>query len=890
MKKITALTSALVLVAGLALLAGCGGGGSSPIVSANSNMRINIDLPRQAETGTSSMSAMIYVLSYDAQGVSTTLADTSTTLTYDETAGRYRGSFFMQQIPPGANYICKMDVSYIYTSTERKANTGTADYYIGAIVDLVQDAMTTDISITATSTVKAQAVLYYAVTNGVALSDTGTITSSAKEAISDAVDSMIAAGDINTFSYIYYYYTGGDPFDPNTWTTARRQQYDEIIQEAGYDDNAAPYSIGVYPPNGTTAYTYDSPYFKIYYSEPMDSNVDLNNSTTLSESELSFTFIDQVSGTATVTIDSSNADSYGLFTWTTTTLTNDTLVFTLYSNTTLEEDSLSTLQPAATYMLTISEPANVKDTSGNLVDTSLSQLSQSVFSTQAAPDTTKPTVSSLVPDSATGYAYSGAQFKFVFSESMDSSVDYNLSTNLADSRFSLVLQDAQTSSLISIGAADATSYGAFTWETTTSSDDTLVFTLSQELERNRQYNITSFVAPSNAIDLAGNYVDLAYPPSPTYFVTTYTNAGRLFGGVYEDAAQSVLQTTSGGYVTAGYTASGGAGGYDFWVIETDSSGTQSWAQTYGGTGNEYGYAIEEVSTGGYIVTGKTSTYGAGGDDVWAVKINNSGSQTWAQTYGGTGNSVGRAVGEAALGGYVIAGSTDSYGAGGINMWLVKLVSTGNQEWAQTYGGSGDDEAFAVEEITGGGYVLAGYTKSSGAGLEDVYVVKTDSEGTQSWEQIFGGSGTDIAYSFEETSDSGYIVAGKTNSSGAGGYDFLVMKLDDSGSQTWEETYGGSGDDVAMEVVQMSDGSYIVAGYTTSYGAGGKDVWVIKLDAYGSQVWATYAGGSGDDEATSIDETSDGGCIVAGYTTSYGSGLGDLWMIKLDSSGNIEWYE
>jgi hypothetical protein len=182
--------------------------------------------------------------------------------------------------------------------------------------------------------------------------------------------------------------------------------------------------------------------------------------------------------------------------------------------------------------------------------------------------------------------------------------------------------------------------------------------------------------------------------------------------------------------------------------------------------------------------------------------------------------------------------------------------------------------------------LAGLTASFGAGSADIFLIKTYANGNIIWAKTYGGTNSDEAYSVHQTSDGGYIVAGATYSFGAGNYDIFLMKTDANGNVIWAKTYGGTSTDYAYSVQQTSDGGYIVAGYTASFGAGSGDIFLIKTDANGNVQWAKTYGGIGWDLAYSVQQTSDGGYIVAGLTISFGAGNYDIFLIKTDANGNI----
>jgi hypothetical protein len=384
--------------------------------------------------------------------------------------------------------------------------------------------------------------------------------------------------------------------------------------------------------------------------------------------------------------------------------------------------------------------------------------------------------------------------------------------------------------------------------------------------------------------------------------TEYAHAvafAKTYGGTNDDRASSVQQTSDGGYIIAGTTRSFGAGNEDIILIKTDAYGNVQWAKTYGGTDifeSWHASSVQQTFDGGYIVTGHTYSFGAGLRDVFLVKTDASGNIQWAKTYGGTDifeSWHASSVQQTFDGGYIVTGYTSS--AGGdifliktdVKIFLIKTDANGNVQWAKTYGGTDDDMVFSVQQTSDGGYILAGYTYPSSAGGLDIILIKTDANGNIIWAKTYGGTGIDIAYSVQQTSDGGYILAGFTDSFGAGG-DIILIKTDANGNVQWAKTYGGTDDDMVFSVQQTSDGGYILAGGTSSFGAGG-DIFLIKTDANGNVQWAKTYGGTNSDYASSVQQTSDGGYIVAGYTSSFGAGWGDIILIKTDANGNIGSY-
>ena len=361
-----------------------------------------------------------------------------------------------------------------------------------------------------------------------------------------------------------------------------------------------------------------------------------------------------------------------------------------------------------------------------------------------------------------------------------------------------------------------------------------------------------------------------------------TEWSRTYGGPEPDWGYSMVQMNDGGYAIAGMTESFGAGGQDFWLVRTDTAGNLLWNKTYGGIGDDWGYSVVQTTDGGYALAGSTWSFGEGATDCWLVKTDASGDMQWSKTYGGGNKDYGHFVVQTGDGGYAIAGNTGSFGAGAYDFWLVKTDSAGNMQWNETYGGEDYEESFSMIQTDDGGYALVGYTRSFGAGNEDFWLVKTDSAGNMQWNETYGGGNKDYAYSLTQTGDGGYTIAGHTRSFGAGDYDFWLVKTDGSGNMTWSQTYGGIDSDSVHSLIQTSDGGYAITGQTQSLGAGSSDLWLVKTDSAGNMQWNETYGGEDLDSGYSVVQTGDGGYAIAGCTVSYGAGDRDFWLIKLAS--------
>jgi uncharacterized delta-60 repeat protein len=394
--------------------------------------------------------------------------------------------------------------------------------------------------------------------------------------------------------------------------------------------------------------------------------------------------------------------------------------------------------------------------------------------------------------------------------------------------------------------------------------------------------LSSYVSP-----LSSFVSPVSYSLATTDIALCMLTFAERIGGSNDDFAYSIIQSSDGGYVVAGYTNSFG-GSYDFYVVKLDSSGSVAWTKTIGGSGDDQANSVVQSSDGSYVVAGYTTSFGAGGADMYVVKLGSGGNVQWTKTIGGSDDDFANSVIQSSDGGYVIAGYTQSFGAGGYDMYVVKLDSNGNVVWTKTIGGSNSDVANSIVQSSDGGYVVAGETLSFGASGRDIYVVKLDSSGNIVWTKTIGGSWDDFANSVIQSSDGGYVIAGYTQSFGAGWDDIYVVKLDSSGNVQWTKTIGGSADDEAWSIIQSSDGGYVVAGRTNSFGAVYKDIYVVKLDSSGNVQWTKTIGGSDWDEAWSIIQSSDGGYVVAGYTYSFGAVYKDIYVVKMGSLGDTCW--
>lgn len=358
---------------------------------------------------------------------------------------------------------------------------------------------------------------------------------------------------------------------------------------------------------------------------------------------------------------------------------------------------------------------------------------------------------------------------------------------------------------------------------------------------------------------------IAQPPD-TMWVKTYGWSGSESGSWVE-------QTPDKGYIIAG------SSGNDIWLLKTDFLGDTLWTKIYGGYQYEQSGSVQQTGDGGYIVTGGTGSFSSS-VDLWILRTDSIGDTLWAKTYGDTGWDYGHALQITNDGNYIVTGWKGiDYAA--IDVWLLKIDTLGDTLWTKCYGDSLQDEGWDVKQTTDGGYIITGYTFND-ATYSDLWLLKTDSLGDTLWTKRYGGPSSDDGCSVQETSDGGYIITGRTSSFGAGMIDVWLLRTDASGDTLWTKTYGGTDHDRGHCVRIMPDSGYIIFGDTRSYGAGSYDAWLIRTDKDGYVLWQWIYGGTEQDYGWRCRLTSDQGFILLGGTFSFGAGAQDLMLIRLDT--------
>lgn len=358
--------------------------------------------------------------------------------------------------------------------------------------------------------------------------------------------------------------------------------------------------------------------------------------------------------------------------------------------------------------------------------------------------------------------------------------------------------------------------------------------------------------------------------------SSYTSAQITFqktiGGIASDGAHFIQETFDGGYIIAGGTVSFGVDSGDAYLLKTDINANITWSKTFGGISVDVFFDVKQTSDSGYIMIGMTRSFGQGNMNILVVKTDTSGNLSWSKVYGGTIEQNGYSIEQTTDGGYILCGWTTSF-TGGI--YVIRLDGSGNILWTKIYGGY-YDAGYHIEQTTDGGFIITGDNFNSA----DISLIKTDSTGNPVWAKTYGTLGGDNGFSVHQTMDGGYIVLGTS-----GSQDLYLIKTDSTGSLLWSKTYGETSLEQGFAVQQTTDGGYILTGGTSSFGIVGNAVYLVRTNGSGSVLWSKIFGGTGFDNGKFVQQTSDGGFIVAGATDFFGSGDTDIYLIKTDSSGS-----
>jgi hypothetical protein len=368
---------------------------------------------------------------------------------------------------------------------------------------------------------------------------------------------------------------------------------------------------------------------------------------------------------------------------------------------------------------------------------------------------------------------------------------------------------------------------------------------------------------------------LSFAQTPDTLWTT------IIGGSNDDSGNFIQQTSDGGYVITGETKSFGAGANDVWLVKTNALGDTLWTKTYGGSADENCNSVQQTSDGGYILFTERVFFSSDYWKVWLIKTNETGDTNWTKIIGGNKHYFVQSGIELIGEGYIFVGYHKTSAAGPEDIWVVKTDATGDTIWTKTYGATDRDLGNQIKQTADGGYIIAASTRSFGAGDNDCWLIRTNSSGDTLWTKTFGGTEADFCSSVWQTSDNGFILVGGTRSFGIanGNYDIWLIKTNAAGDTLWTKTFGGVENDGAFSVQQTVDEGYILVGYK-GIDIFNNDVWLIKTDESGNTIWAATYGGIYWDYGRSVEQTNDGGYIVGGEYYSTGTNSYDFYLIKV----------
>lgn len=364
---------------------------------------------------------------------------------------------------------------------------------------------------------------------------------------------------------------------------------------------------------------------------------------------------------------------------------------------------------------------------------------------------------------------------------------------------------------------------------------------------------------------------------------------KTFGGKGADGGKAICETDDGGFLITGYTFSEGSSDADMLVLKIDSQGNEDWTKVIGGRGAEYAYGCIKVKDG-YLVTGYTTSFGAGSKDVYLIRLDKRGNEIWSKTYGGESWDVGMSVCKTGDGGYAVCGFTHSFGNGEEDIYLIKTDSNGKEIWSKTYGGERYEIGNSVFLTEDNGFLLAGTTGTYGKGNCDYYLIKTDSNGEKIWAKPFGtkgrrGYGYDWCSSGAVTSDKGIILTGQTDFTDL--QDALVFKIDSEGNEEWKKPFGNNPYyDYGSSIFETKDGGYLIAGMTKSIektrDTYNNDAYLVKIDSEGNIIQTKSFGGGKSEWINSAVLTEEGDILALGQTASSGNGSYDILVLKIQS--------
>lgn len=322
------------------------------------------------------------------------------------------------------------------------------------------------------------------------------------------------------------------------------------------------------------------------------------------------------------------------------------------------------------------------------------------------------------------------------------------------------------------------------------------------------------------------------------------------------------------------------------LLATSANAQMTFQKTFGLYSTEYGFSVGLTDNGGYVIAGSSQSFGTGDYDVYLIRTDANGDTLWTATVGNTSTDFGYSAAQTSDGGFIVTG--EKGGSGG-DVYLIKTDSAGNLLWTTSISLTFLHNQFgrSVRETRDSGFIICGDFEDYLTNGYEMYLIRTNRNGDTLWSNVFGGANEEHGLDVVQCTDGSFISCGYTGSYGAGFNDAFLIKADSMGQLIWAKTYGGPGFETAFSVKQTADGGYIVGG-SMSFAVGVFDAYLIKTDSIGDTLWTKTYGGTGSNGIRTVQEIPTGGFIGIGSTDAFGAGVTDAFIIRTDANGNLMW--
>ncbi len=324
------------------------------------------------------------------------------------------------------------------------------------------------------------------------------------------------------------------------------------------------------------------------------------------------------------------------------------------------------------------------------------------------------------------------------------------------------------------------------------------------------------------------------------------------------------------------------------IPEVNAQPEIEWSATFGGNNDDVARQMVELDNGCFVIAGNRNYFQESHKDFYLVKTDSVGEEIWSTNYEYAGNEDCRSLAITNDGGFLLSGSSGSLEDGNVDGYVIKADSTGEMEWDELYGGDSYDAFFSIIYHANDEYLLAGETASEGNGGIDIWLLKINDEGDIEWSETYGGDNNEVCFDIMQTSNGDYLLLGATRSFGNGVYDAYVVRVDSDGEELWSEHYGYDADEGCNSAIELSSGNLILSGYRTQNRI--TDILLIKIDEDGEEIWHELVGGEDNDFPSTLLNPDSGRLVLSGTTASIGAGSYDFFLMELDTAANIHWWQ